>query len=210
MAARQALRHRPRCQDGKRTSSWRASPTAATTGRGEAVPYARYGETVEGTLHALRDLHGPLTRGRLPELLPAGAARNALDCALWDLEAKRAGKRAWDASRHPGPRAGDDLLHAEPRRSGADGRRRTRSAASEAAQAEARRRRRPRAHGRGPRRPARCAPRRRRQRGLDTGAAGAVSRCRRRCRHRADRAAAARRRRRGSCPHRARGVRVRR
>ena len=36
------------------------------TGRGEAVPYARYGETVEGTLHALRDLYGPLTRGRLP------------------------------------------------------------------------------------------------------------------------------------------------
>ena len=65
-------------------------------GRGEAVPYTRYGETVDDALHALRGLHGPLARDRLPELLPAGAARNALDCALWDLEAKRAGKRAWD------------------------------------------------------------------------------------------------------------------
>jgi L-alanine-DL-glutamate epimerase-like enolase superfamily enzyme len=73
------------------------------TGRGEAVPYARYGETVEGALHALRDLYGPLTRGRLPELLPAGAARNALDCALWDLEAKRADNRAWDLAGIPAP-----------------------------------------------------------------------------------------------------------
>lgn len=73
------------------------------SGRGEAVPYARYEETVEGALRALRDLHGPLTRARLPELLPAGAARNALDCALWDLEAKRAGKRAWDLAGIPAP-----------------------------------------------------------------------------------------------------------
>jgi L-alanine-DL-glutamate epimerase-like enolase superfamily enzyme len=45
---------------------------------------------------ALNGLRGPLTRARLPELLAAGAARNALDCALWDLAAKQAGKRAWD------------------------------------------------------------------------------------------------------------------
>jgi L-alanine-DL-glutamate epimerase-like enolase superfamily enzyme len=65
-------------------------------GRGEAVPYARYGETVDGALKALRALSGPLTRARLSALLPAGAARNALDCALWDFEAKAAGRRAWE------------------------------------------------------------------------------------------------------------------
>ena len=66
------------------------------SGRGEAVPYARYGESVDDAVKALNGLRGPLTRARLPELLPAGAARNALDCALWDLAAKQAGKRAWD------------------------------------------------------------------------------------------------------------------
>ena len=72
-------------------------------GRGEAVPYARYGETVEAALAALRSLTGPLSRARLPDLLPAGAARNALDCALWDLEAKLAGKRAWELAGVPAP-----------------------------------------------------------------------------------------------------------
>jgi len=65
------------------------------TGRGEAVPYARYGETIEAAIAALVGLTQPLDRPHLAELLPAGAARNALDCALWDLEAKRAGTRAW-------------------------------------------------------------------------------------------------------------------
>lgn len=68
-------------------------------GRGEAVPYARYGETADGVLaqiEAARDaLEAGLDRAGLQELLPAGAARNALDCALWDLEAKQAGVRAW-------------------------------------------------------------------------------------------------------------------
>ena len=74
-------------------------------GRGEAVPYARYGETVEASLAALRALSGPLDRARAASLLPAGAARNALDCALWDFEAKRAAKRAWELAgiRAPGP-----------------------------------------------------------------------------------------------------------
>jgi L-alanine-DL-glutamate epimerase-like enolase superfamily enzyme len=44
---------------------------------------------------------GNLDRDKLPELLPAGAARNALDCALWDLEAKRSGKRAWELANIP-------------------------------------------------------------------------------------------------------------
>jgi L-alanine-DL-glutamate epimerase-like enolase superfamily enzyme len=72
-------------------------------GRGEAVPYARYGESVAGALEALRAIEGPIDRRQLPELLPAGAARNALDCALWDLEAKQAHKRAWTLAGLPEP-----------------------------------------------------------------------------------------------------------
>jgi L-Ala-D/L-Glu epimerase / N-acetyl-D-glutamate racemase len=64
------------------------------TGRGECVPYARYGESIEAVVSAIaacaEPLAGGLTRADLASLLPAGAARNALDCALWDLEAKRA------------------------------------------------------------------------------------------------------------------------
>jgi L-alanine-DL-glutamate epimerase-like enolase superfamily enzyme len=66
-------------------------------GRGECVPYARYGETVEEVKAAIEGcadaLAWGLTRAELQSLLPAGAARNALDCALWDFEAKRTGKR---------------------------------------------------------------------------------------------------------------------
>lgn len=65
-------------------------------GRGECVPYARYGETVDGVVEAIRSVEPHLAepdfdRARLAEVLPAGAARNALDCALWDLEAKASG-----------------------------------------------------------------------------------------------------------------------
>src|ERR1700709_1050180 len=67
------------------------------TGRGECVPYARYGETPEATLAALLSMQEPLQRGldrqALQAALPAGAARNALDCALVDLEAKASGRR---------------------------------------------------------------------------------------------------------------------
>ncbi len=60
------------------------------TGRGECVPYARYGETVEGVRDAILAMQGRLEgRARLLAEMPAGAARNALDCALWDYEAKR-------------------------------------------------------------------------------------------------------------------------
>lgn len=66
-----------------------------TTGRGEAVPYARYGEGIEDTIAAIRALAPALNEGAgrqdLAALLPAGAARNAVDCALWDLEARLAG-----------------------------------------------------------------------------------------------------------------------
>ena len=68
-------------------------------GRGEAVPYPRYGETVAGVLAQIEGVAAQIEAGvdrrALQSLLPAGAARNALDCALWDLEAKLAGVRAW-------------------------------------------------------------------------------------------------------------------
>ena len=65
------------------------------TGRGECVPYARYGETVAGVRDAILGLRGTLRdRAGLARQMPAGAARNALDCALWDYEAKRSGTSA--------------------------------------------------------------------------------------------------------------------
>src|SRR5438034_8287621 len=68
------------------------------TGRGEAVPIARYGQTVESVLAQIESMkrEKSLDRQKMQRLLPAGAARNALDCALWDLEAKISGKRAWE------------------------------------------------------------------------------------------------------------------
>jgi L-alanine-DL-glutamate epimerase-like enolase superfamily enzyme len=69
------------------------------TGRGECVPYPRYGETAEATLAALQSMQEPLSRGldrqALQAAMPPGAARNALDCALIDIEAKTSGQRAW-------------------------------------------------------------------------------------------------------------------
>jgi len=65
------------------------------TGRGECVPYARYGESVEGVREAILAMQGTLSdRASLQTQMPAGAARNALDCALWDYEAKRRGTSA--------------------------------------------------------------------------------------------------------------------
>ncbi len=71
----------------------------AIRGRGEGTPYGRNGETVEGVLAQIEIARGAIEAGAdraaLQGLLPPGAARNALDCALWDLEAKQAGVRAW-------------------------------------------------------------------------------------------------------------------
>ena len=68
-------------------------------GRGECVPYPRYCETAEATLAAIQAMQDAvargLTRDALQALMPTGAARNALDCALVDLEAKRNAQRAW-------------------------------------------------------------------------------------------------------------------
>ena len=69
-------------------------------GRGEGVPYPRYGESVDGAcaeIEAIRAaIEGGAGRAELAMLLPAGAARNAVDCALWDLEAKQAGRSVAD------------------------------------------------------------------------------------------------------------------
>lgn len=66
------------------------------TGRGECVPYARYGESLESVAAQVAELPEDVTRAALFDLLPAGAARNAVDCALWDLEAKQTGRRVWE------------------------------------------------------------------------------------------------------------------
>jgi len=72
----------------------------ARQGWGECVPYPRYGETVAGCLAAIEGVRpavaAGITRADLARLMPPGAARNAIDCALWDLEAKRHGCRVWD------------------------------------------------------------------------------------------------------------------
>jgi L-Ala-D/L-Glu epimerase len=77
------------------------------TARGEAVPYARYGETMESVLAQIESISAAIadgaTRMDLQALLPPGAARNAVDCALWDLEAKQTGKRAWELAGIPEP-----------------------------------------------------------------------------------------------------------
>lgn len=76
-------------------------------GRGEAVPYARYGETVAGVVAALEAaapaVAAGLEREALADLGLKGAARNALDCALWDLEAKQSGVPVWQRAGLPEP-----------------------------------------------------------------------------------------------------------
>jgi len=78
------------------------------TGRGECVPYARYGETIDGVAAAIAAMAPAfamgLDRSGLAATMPAGAARNALDCALWDLEAKRTGKRVFQLASLPTPK----------------------------------------------------------------------------------------------------------
>ncbi|MCG7621872.1 N-acetyl-D-Glu racemase DgcA [Epibacterium sp. Ofav1-8] len=74
-------------------------------GWGECVPYARYDETLESVTAQIEALPDVFARAELQRLLPAGAARNAVDCALWDLEAKKAGKPVWELAGldQPGP-----------------------------------------------------------------------------------------------------------
>jgi L-alanine-DL-glutamate epimerase-like enolase superfamily enzyme len=75
-------------------------------GRGEAVPYARYGETVEDVIATIESVPAGIeTRKDLQEALPAGAARAAIDAALWELEARGKGERVWKLAglKPPGP-----------------------------------------------------------------------------------------------------------
>ena len=68
--------------------------------QGECVPYARYGETLDSVVAQIESIRSDIEQGlgvqELQQKLPAGAARNAVDCALWDLAAKRAGKAVWE------------------------------------------------------------------------------------------------------------------
>ena len=73
------------------------------TGRGEAVPYARYDENVVEVLAQIAIVPGDVTRATLARALGPGAARNALECALMDLEAKQMGRRAWELLGTPEP-----------------------------------------------------------------------------------------------------------
>lgn len=75
----------------------------AGEGRGECVPYARYGETLESVAAQIAGL-GEVDRLALQAALPAGAARNAVDCALWDAEAKAACVRVWELAGLSAPR----------------------------------------------------------------------------------------------------------
>jgi L-alanine-DL-glutamate epimerase-like enolase superfamily enzyme len=81
----------------------------AHVGRGECVPYPRYDETIAGAIAAIEALRPELERGldraSLQTVMKAGAARNAVDCALWDLEAKRAGRPVWQLAGLAPPRA---------------------------------------------------------------------------------------------------------
>ncbi|MFN4153968.1 MAG: N-acetyl-D-Glu racemase DgcA [Paracoccaceae bacterium] len=93
---------------GSKTTAQVVTATIARDGyqgRGEAVPYARYGETVAEVMAQIAAAPPWITRETLSRDMPPGAARNALDCALWDLEAKAAGKRVWDLLNLPAPRA---------------------------------------------------------------------------------------------------------
>src|SRR5947199_3288399 len=73
------------------------------TGRGECVPIARYNQSTESVITQIESIkeEKSLDRQHVQKLLPAGAARNALDCALWDLQAKISGKRAWELAKLP-------------------------------------------------------------------------------------------------------------
>jgi L-Ala-D/L-Glu epimerase len=91
---------------GSRTKARVLTVTVARegfTGRGECVPYARYGESLESVAAQIAGLPEGIGRAELQEALPPGAARNAVDCALWDWEAKRAGRRVWELAGLPRP-----------------------------------------------------------------------------------------------------------
>jgi L-Ala-D/L-Glu epimerase / N-acetyl-D-glutamate racemase len=100
------LKHPFRISRGSRTEASVVTVNVSDgdfTGRGEGVPISRYSQTVDSVLAQVSSIATvrDLNRDKLPELLGPGAARNALDCALWDLEAKRSSKRAWELGNIP-------------------------------------------------------------------------------------------------------------
>jgi L-alanine-DL-glutamate epimerase-like enolase superfamily enzyme len=100
------LNHPFRISRGSRTEASVITVTITDgqyTGRGEGVPIARYNQSAGSVLAQINSMANvtALDRDKLPELLPAGAARNAVDCALWDLEAKSCGRRAWQLANIP-------------------------------------------------------------------------------------------------------------
>jgi L-alanine-DL-glutamate epimerase-like enolase superfamily enzyme len=100
------LRQPFRISRGTRTEAQIVVLTASDgkyIGRGEGVPLARYNQSIASVLAQIESIQGDkdLNRQSLQGLLPAGAARNALDCALWDLEAKTSGQRAWELANIP-------------------------------------------------------------------------------------------------------------
>lgn len=78
------------------------------TGRGESVPYGRFDETIQSVVAEIEaaraEIEGGISREALQGLMKPGAARCAVDCALWDLEAKRAGKPVWQIAGLPEPK----------------------------------------------------------------------------------------------------------
>ena len=100
------LRQPFRISRGSRTEAQTVVLTVSDgehVGRGECVPAARYNQSTDSVLAQIESIQGDknLSRQSLQDLLPAGAARNALDCALWDLEAKISSKRAWELANIP-------------------------------------------------------------------------------------------------------------
>ncbi|MEZ6010383.1 MAG: N-acetyl-D-Glu racemase DgcA [Hyphomonas sp.] len=96
---------------GTRTSAETVRVTLSESlsrGRGECVPYPRYGETVEGVIAAIEAVRPQIEAGigrvELQSLMPTGAARCAVDCAMWDLEAKLTGKPVWQLAGLPEPK----------------------------------------------------------------------------------------------------------
>jgi len=87
---------------------------AGLVGRGECVPYPRYGESGASVIAAVEATRGELEdgadRARVAAALPAGAARNAIDCALWDLDARRRGTTVWRLAGLPEPRPFETCL----------------------------------------------------------------------------------------------------
>src|SRR5947208_17058685 len=100
------LKHPFRISRGSRTEAQVVFVTVSDgehAGRGECVPIARYNQSTQSVIAQIESIKDEkrLDRQHLQKLLPAGAARNALDGALWDLQTKISGKRVWELANMP-------------------------------------------------------------------------------------------------------------